>query len=76
MKSEFCGFRCTEKFLEDIDARANSLHMTRSQYILQALRQEILSGGKSMSIVAEQAAVYGGKISNNPAARKRRRRSK
>ena len=62
-----CAFSCTAEFLRKIDARAASLGMNRSQYILQVLRKDLFSGNQNLSIVGEQSAPY-------PAATPRRRR--
>ncbi|HEY8966607.1 MAG TPA: ribbon-helix-helix protein, CopG family [Candidatus Methylacidiphilales bacterium] len=51
-----CAFSVQEDILRQIDARAAQLGMKRSEFILQALRKELLVGGNSsMSIVAEPA---------------------
>lgn len=52
------GFSCSRELAELIDARAASLHMNRSNYISQVLRQELLSGRPNLNIVAEQPAEY------------------
>ncbi len=58
MKSQFCGFRCTEEFLKGLDARAQSLHMSRSQYIVQVLRQELATGRPNLNVIAEKRQSY------------------
>jgi len=67
-----CAFSCSQDFLELVDQRAESLGMTRSQYIVQVIRQDLLTGQRNLSIVAEQAAVYGGKITNSGKHKKNR----
>ena len=65
-----CAFSCSEEFLKIVDGRASSLGMNRSQYIVQVLRQDLITGRPNLNVVAEQAAVYGGTIHNGPHARK------
>jgi len=49
-----CAFSVQEDFLRQIDARAAQLGMKRSEFILQALRKELLlNRGATMSIVAD-----------------------
>ena len=50
-----CSFSAQEEFLARVDARALQLGMKRSEYIVHALRRELLSEGQSMSVVAEQS---------------------
>lgn len=54
-----CAFSVSEDFLKLIDARAKSLDLSRSAYIVQVLRKEILSGSTEMRIVAEEKGTYG-----------------
>jgi len=50
-----CSFSAQQEFLARVDARALQLGMKRSEYIVHALRHELLSEGHSMSVVAEQS---------------------
>lgn len=59
-----CAFSCSVEFLNLVDARAASLGMNRSQYVVQVLRQDLVTGKPNLNIVAEQAALYGGTIQN------------
>ncbi len=52
------AFSCDEKFLKLIDARAASLGMNRSQYIIQVLRHDLLDQSASLNIVAEEGSLY------------------
>ncbi len=54
-----CAFSCDRELLDKIDARAKSLGMNRSQYVVQVLRRELLSGNDNLRIVAETSAPYG-----------------
>ena len=54
-----CAVSCTKEFLEEVDRRARSLGMTRSAYIVQVLRQDIISGKPNLSIIAQQSVVNG-----------------
>ncbi len=69
MKRVACAFSVNREFLELIDARAESLGLSRSAYIVQVLRKELLSGSDSLSIVAEGRNDYG----DTKAGRKRGR---
>ena len=53
-----CAFSCSKEFLEKVDARAESLGMNRSQYIVQVLRRELFSDTTELSIVAEERDAY------------------
>lgn len=61
MKRVACAFSVSREFLDLIDARARSLNLSRSAYIVQVLRKELLSGASGLNIVAERAATYSGK---------------
>ena len=50
-----CAFSCQADFLKKIDQRARSLGMTRSQYIVQVLRQDLLTGNPNLSVISEHA---------------------
>jgi len=52
------AFSCDEKFLKLIDARAVSLGMNRSQYIIQVLRRDLLNQSASLHVVAEEGVPY------------------
>lgn len=43
-----------EQFLNRIDQRARSLGMNRSQYIVQVLRQDLLTGKPNLSVLSEE----------------------
>ena len=53
-----CAFSCNREFLEAVDARAKSLHMKRSEYIVHVLRQEIMGNQSTLNIAAESRAEY------------------
>ena len=74
MKSEFVGFRCSEDFLQTVDERAASLGMTRSQYIVAVLRQDLVSGKPNLNIVGKKVAAYGGQIIDNRRASAKKKR--
>ena len=59
-----CAFSCSREFLTQVDRRAASLGMTRSAYIVQLLRQDIINGSPNLNIVGQNAIVPG-KIINN-----------
>jgi hypothetical protein len=61
-----CAFSCDEKFLKLIDERAASLGMKRSQYIVQVLRQELLTGAPNLNIVAEAHPGFGKQAGSPP----------
>jgi len=52
------AFSCDEEFLKLIDARATSLGMSRSHYIIQVLRRDLLDQSSNLSIVAEAPVPY------------------
>lgn len=54
-----CSFSAPEEFILRIDARAESLGMKRSEFIVHALRKELMESGHSFSIVAEQSQIGG-----------------
>lgn len=51
-----CAFSCQAEFLQKIDKRARSLGLSRSGYITQVLRQDLLSGSPNLSVVAQPEA--------------------
>lgn len=53
------AFSCDEEFLKLIDARAASLGMSRSHYIIQVLRRDLLEQSNGLNIVAESGSSYG-----------------
>lgn len=55
-----CSFSAQEDFVARIDARAAELHMKRSEYIVHALRLELMGAGRGMTILAEQPDSQGG----------------
>lgn len=59
-----CAFSCPREFLTLVDQRAASLGMTRSAYIVQLLRQDIIHGRPNLNIIGQDAVVPG-KIINN-----------
>lgn len=68
MKRIPCAFSVTKELLEKIDARAEALGLSRSAYIVQIVRRDLMSGSSSLNIVAETKSEYGTK-------RKRRKKS-
>lgn len=42
-----------------VDRRAASLAMTRSAYIVQLLRQDLMTGKPNLNIISQQAVVNG-----------------
>ena len=52
------AFSCTREFLDMVDARAKSLGMNRSQYIVQVLRQDLLEGKRNLLVVGEDRTQY------------------
>lgn len=52
------AFSCSKELLDKIDARARSLEMNRSQYIIQVLRKDLSGSMSELSIVAEESAEY------------------
>ncbi len=68
-------FRCEPELRNLIDRRATSLGLEIGDYLKQLARTEIAdsAGGKSFSIVADQAASYGGMIINHHHPSRRRR---
>jgi hypothetical protein len=52
------AFSCDEEFLKLIDARADSLGMSRSHYIIQVLRRDLLEQTGGLNIVAESGTTY------------------
>lgn len=52
------AFSCDEEFLKLIDTRAASLGMSRSHYIIQVLRRDLLEQSGSLNIVAENGTAY------------------
>lgn len=70
-----CAFSCSREFLVLVDRRAASLGMTRSAYIVQLLRQDIINGRPNLNIVG-QNAVVAGKIIDNQSHVKRQRTKK
>jgi hypothetical protein len=52
------AFSCDAKFLKLIDARAASLGMNRSQYIIQVLRRDLLDQSASLQVIAEEGVPY------------------
>lgn len=60
------GISCRPELRDQVDARAKSLGMTRSEFVSQLLRRELLSTrpDEPMQILAQQAAVHGGQITN------------
>ena len=61
MKRIPCAFSVTRELLEKIDARAEALGLSRSAYIVQVVRRDLMSGSSSLKIVAEKKAEYGTK---------------
>jgi hypothetical protein len=55
------AFSCDEEFLKLIDARAASLGMSRSHYIIQVLRHDLLEQTGGLNVVAESGTAYGSK---------------
>jgi metal-responsive CopG/Arc/MetJ family transcriptional regulator len=56
------AFSCDKEFLKRIDARAESLGMNRSQYIIQVLRKDLMEDSEGLNIVAESGTTsYGSK---------------
>lgn len=54
------AFSCDEEFLNRINARAASLGMNRSQYIIQVLRRDLMEQSDGLNIVAETGSTpYG-----------------
>ena len=51
-------FRVAPEFLQAMDARCEQLGMSRSSYILQVLRRELLRGTEDLRIVAEVKGKY------------------
>lgn len=49
-----CSFSAQEDFLLRIDKRAAQLGMKRSEFIVHALRKELLNSG-AMTVIAEQS---------------------
>lgn len=60
MKRIACAFSVSKEFLDQIDVRAKSLGLSRSGYIVQVLRKEIISGDQGLKIVAEEPVAYSG----------------
>lgn len=72
-----CAFSCQRQFLAQVDQRADSLGMTRSAYIVQVLRQDILSGRPNLNIQAGQMAINGDIVNHhdlNDGKKKKRKR--
>ena len=63
-----CAFSCDVEFLKLIDARAASLGMNRSQYVVQVLRQDLLTGRPNLNVVAESKPTYKIPRKRRPAA--------
>lgn len=55
-----------------VDARASSLSMNRSQYIVQVLRQDLMSGQSNLNILAEAQPEYTTRKKNKKSKRTRR----
>jgi len=53
------AFSCDGEFLKLIDARASSLGMSRSHYIVQVLRRDLLEQSDGLNVVAESGVPYG-----------------
>lgn len=53
MKTKLCGFRCSAEFNALIEQRATELGLSKSAYITQVLRREILSEGGDFRVVRE-----------------------
>jgi len=53
-----CAFSVNRELLEQIDARAKSLGMTRSAYIVHVVRNDLLRGAADLNIVAESPPSY------------------
>lgn len=68
MKRIPCAFSVSKELLEKIDARAEALGLSRSAYIVQIVRKDLMTGSSSLSIVAETKSEYGSK-------KKRRKKS-
>ena len=51
-----CAFSCLPEFLGKIDARARRLELSRSQYVVHVLRQDLIADGPELRIIAEPAA--------------------
>jgi len=49
-----CSFSAQEDFILEVDRRAASLGMKRSEYIVHALRMELAHAGRAMVIQANQ----------------------
>ena len=73
MKRVPCAFSVSRDFLDVIDARAESLGLSRSAYIVQVLRKELASGSSQFSIVAEEPPVYVSEQKNSGNRRKRKK---
>ncbi len=56
------AFSCDEEFLKLIDARAASLGMSRSHYIIQVLRSDLLEKSDGLNVVAEATTAYGSNL--------------
>jgi hypothetical protein len=71
------AFSCPKEFLAMVDQRAASLGMTRSAYIVQVLRQDIMTGKPNLSIISHHAVINGNIINQNNtnviSAKKKRR---
>ncbi len=53
-----CSFSAQPDFLSAVDRRAGELGMKRSEFIVHALKKELLRGGQSFTVVAEQPGNY------------------
>ena len=61
MKRIACAFSVTQEFLDKIDVRAQSLGMSRSAYMVQVLRNDLLTDSSSFKVAMERGATYGKK---------------
>lgn len=60
-----CAFSCKKEFLDLVDKRAAALGMNRSAYIVQLLRQDIMSGKPNLNIISQQASIFNGDVINH-----------
>lgn len=72
MSRTACAFSCQKQFLDQVDQRAASLGMNRSAYIVQVLRQDLLSGKPNLNIMAGQMAIHGDIINHDHKAMKKK----
>ena len=60
-----CAFSCQKEFLAMVDRRAASLGMNRTAYIIQLLRQDLMTGKPNLNIMSQQMVINGDMINHH-----------